>query len=321
MVQRKVDLSVIILNYNTRDLLRNCLKSVVGSRASVIGDQGSSGKKPITSHRSPVTEVIVVDNGSTDNSAEMVEKEFPQFRLIRNENVGFAAGNNSGIEKAKGRYILFLNPDTIVQKDTFKTMFDFMEKNLKVGAATCRVELPNGELDYACHRGFPSPWNALTYFSGLTKILPRFRPLTGYTLGHLSLKKIHEIDAACGAFLIVRREAGEEANWWDEDYFWYGEDLDLCYCLKKKGWKIMFVPKTKIIHYKGAASGIKKKSQGITTATKKTKEKATRASTAVMRTFFKKHYLKKYPRFIFWLVMRGIDLLERIRLLKLSLNI
>ncbi len=299
---KKIDLSVIILNYNTKDLLKQCLKSI---KISKLG--------------SYVIEILVIDNASNDNSVAMMNKEFPKIRLIVNkENIGFAAGNNKGIKKTTGRYLLFLNPDTIVQPETFKIMISFMDRYPETGAATCRLELPNGELDYACHRGFPTPWNALTYFSGLAKIFPKIKLFTGYTLGHFFLDKTHEIDSACGAFLIVRRKAGEEINWWDEDYFWYGEDLDFCYRIKQKGWQVMFVPETKIIHYKGAASGVKKGSQQVTTATKETKARAIKASIEVMRIFYKKHYQKKYPRFVFWLVMQGINLLEKIRLLKQS---
>lgn len=299
----KADLSIIILNYNTRELLRECLWAV---KATEKGDYE--------------IKTIVIDNGSTDASANMVVDNFGWVTLIRSEtNLGFAGGNNLGIPHAKGRYILFLNPDTKVFPDTFKIMIEFMDKNPQVGAATCRVELPDGRLDYSCHRGFPTPWNALAYFSGLAKLFPKVKFLTGYTLTHLPLDKAHEIDSGCGAFLIVRRGAGERISWWDEDYYWYGEDLDFCYRLKQKGWKVMFVPRTKILHHKGAASGIKKYSREVTTATRETKIKATKTSTEVMRIFFKKHYQKRYSSFIYWLVMRGIDLLEKFRLLKYSL--
>ncbi len=300
---RKIDLSIIILNYNTRELLRDCLNSIKKSKLNNYS-----------------YEIIVVDNASTDGSARMVEEEFEEVKLIINrKNLGFAAGNNRGFQKAKGKYVLLLNPDTIIQPETLKTMIAFMEENPKVGAATCRVELPDGRLDDACHRGFPTPWNAFAYFSGLAKIFPKFKPFTGYTLTHLPLDKTHEIDSGVGAFLMIRSKIGKELNWLDEDYFWYGEDLDFCYRLREKGWQVMFVPKTKIIHYKGVSSGMKRHTQKLTTATKKTRLRAAQASTEVMRIFFKKHYQEKYPGWLFWLVMRGIDLLERFRLLKYSL--
>jgi len=295
-MSEKVDLSIIIVSYNTKDFLKKCLESLNSD-----------------------DEIIVVDNNSSDGSVEMVKRiktsKTQNIKIIGNKkNLGFAKANNIGLRKSSGRYILFLNPDTIVQKDTLKTMIKFMDENPKVGAATCRVELTNGQLDQACHRGFPTVWNAFCYFSGLEKLFPKSKIFAGFSLSYLPLDKIHEIDSGVGAFLIVRREAGEPLGWFDEDYFWYGEDLDFCYRLKQKGWKIMFVPTTKIIHWKGAASGIKKYSQKISPAKKQTKIKATKASVKVMRIFFDKHYQKKYPRFVYWLVMLGISLLEKIRL-------
>ena len=295
-MEKKIDLSIIIVNYNTKNFLRRCLESLISNY-----------------------EIIVVDNNSSDGSPLMVTKEFPQVKLIKNKkNLGFAKANNLAIKKSSGRYILFLNPDTIVQKDTIKTMIKFMEENPKVGASTCRVELTNGQLDQACHRGFPTAWNAFCYFSGLGKIFPKSKFFAGYSLTYLPLNKVHEIDAGVGAFLIVRREAGEQVGWFDEDYFWYGEDLDFCYRLKQKGWKIMFVPTTKIIHWKGAASGILKHSQKISPASKETKIKATQSSVEVMRIFFQKHYQDKYPKIVYWLVMVGIKLLEKIRLSRIK---
>jgi len=302
-MSKKPDLSIIVLNYNTKELLRDCLKSI--KKAETDGFN---------------VETIVVDNASIDKSTEMVKQEFSWVELIvSKKNVGFAAGNNLGIPQAQGRHILFLNPDTKVFSDTLKVMVEFMDKNSRAGAATCRIELPSGEVDDACHRGFPTPWNAFAHFSGLARFFPKSKLFAGYSLGYLPKNKTHQIDSGCGAFLMVRRKAGKEVGWWDEDYFWYGEDLDFCYRLKEKGWKIFFVPQTKIIHYKGVASGIKKHTQKITTATKETRIRAVKASTEVMRIFFRKHYQKKYSKLLYWLVMRGIDFLEKVRLLKISL--
>ena len=300
-MNEKIDLSIIIVNFNTKDLLRDCLNSIRRSETNYS------------------LEIIIADNKSQDGSSLMVKKEFKEVVLLENkDNLGFSKANNQGIKKAHGRYILLLNPDTIVPKDTLQVMFDFMEKNQKVGAATCKIELADGSLDQACHRGFPTVWNSFTYFTGLEKLFPKIKLFSGYSLSHLFKNTTHEIDSACGAFLIIRREAGEEVDWLDEDYFWYGEDLDFCYRLKQKGWQIMFVPQVKIIHYKGAASGIKKHSQKISTADGKIKEKAIRASTEVMRIFFKKHYQNKYPKFIYKITMLGVKFLEKIRLLKLN---
>jgi GT2 family glycosyltransferase len=307
---KKPDLSIIILNYNSGDFLRKCLES--------IGKVKKNGFK---------YEVIVVDNASTDeslkkiqNSKFKIQNENLKLKIIKNEkNLGFAAGNNVGIKKARGRYVLFLNPDTIVMPNTFREMIRFMDDNPQAGAATCRVELPNGKLDEACHRGFPTPWNAFCHFSGLEKLFPKSKVFASYTLGWRPLDKIHEIDSGAGAFLILRKKVGDKLNWWDEDYFWYGEDLDFCYRIKKAGWKIYYVPRVKIIHYKGVSSGIRKESQKMAKADKETKIRAIKASTQAMRIFYKKHYLDKYPRFLTWLVLKGIDFLEKIRLKRLSI--
>ena len=303
---KKIDLSIIIVNYNTKDFLKKCLESLYSSIA------GSS----------LLVEIIIVDNGSTDGSLQFInslkEKDL-NLKIIDNKsNLGFAKANNLAIKKSSGRYVLFLNPDTIVQKETLKIMIEFMDKNPKVGASTCRVELTDGRLDQACHRGFPTVWNSFCYFSGLEKVFPKSKIFAGYSLTYLPLDKTHEIDAGCGAFLIVRQPVGETIGWFDEDYFWYGEDLDFCYRLKQKGWQVMFVPTTKIIHWKGAASGILKHSQKVSSASKETKIKAAKASVKVMRIFFQKHYQDKYPKIVYWLVMVGIKLLEKIRLSKIS---
>lgn len=300
-MKRKIDLSIIILNYNAGQFVVECLESVENA------DKGGL-----------TLEIIVVDNASTDDSLEKLKElnKIRTFQLIENkENFGFARGNNVGLPKANGRYILFLNPDTLVNKDTLIFMVNFMDQNDKVGAATCKLELPGGRLDDAAHRGFPTPWNAFSHFFGLENIFPNSRLFSGYGLGYLSRNTIHEIDALSGAFMIVRRRAGEEVGWWDEDYFWYGEDIDFSYRLKEKGWKIMYVPEVSIIHYKGVSSGVKKHTKEISTASRETRKRSARASIAAMKIFYKKHYFRKYPAPVLWLVWGGIWLLEKYRLL------
>ena len=292
-----LDLSIIIVNYNTREFLRGCINSILGSVSKKIN-----------------YEIIVVDNASSDESAEMIKKEFSQIKLIANkENGGFSKANNQGIKASqKSRYILFLNPDTIMQDQTIEKMIKFMDENKDAGAATCKLVMLNGKIDDASHRGFPTPWNAFCYFLGLSRIFPKSRIFAGYNLGWMSLEKTHEIDALAGAFMLVRRETGEEAKWWDEDYFFYGEDIDFCYMLKQKGWKIYYVPDVFVTHYKGISGGIKSVSKEITTASKETKIKATNARFNAMRIFYNKHYKQKYPWIINFLVNIGISVRERI---------
>lgn len=306
-MSKEIDLSIVMVSYNTQDFLKECLNSLKKSDFKLHG-------------RDFLWEIIIADNASSDGSVEFLKSlKWPNLKLMFNQdNLGFAKANNLALKKAQGRFVLFLNPDTVLSKETLKVMLDFMDKNPQVGAATCRLNLFDGRLDQPCHRGFPTAWNAFCYFSGLEKLFPRTKIFGGYSLGYLPLDKIHEIDAGHGAFLMVRRQAGEPLGWFDQDYFWYGEDLDFCYRLKQNGWKIMFVPTTKIIHWKGASSGIIKHSQKISTASRQTKTKAIKASVKVMRIFFDKHYKNKYPRPIYWLVVLGINLLEKIRLAKIK---
>ncbi|MEK7450404.1 MAG: glycosyltransferase family 2 protein [Patescibacteria group bacterium] len=284
-----IDLSIIIVNYNTKSFLKNLLDSIK-----------KSVSKRIT------YEVIVIDNASTDG----LPTETLSFKLIKNkENLGFSKANNQGIKASqKSRYLLFLNPDTVMQNNTVEEMIKFMDAHRDAGAATCKIVMPNGEIDDASHRGFPTPWNSFSYFSGLSKIFPKSKLFNGYNLGWMNFGKVHEIDACAGAFMIVRREAGEAIGWWDEDYFFYGEDLDFCYMLKQLDWKIYYVPQVWILHYKGVAGGIKKISQNISTADLETKKRATKARFSAMKIFYKKHYVKKYPKIITWLVMLAINL-------------
>lgn len=295
---KKPDLSIVILSYNTKDLLRQCLISLGKVRKEVN------------------FVVIVPDNGSTDGSPEMVEKEFPWVKkVIRNgENLGFAAGNNVALKTVDTEYVLLLNPDTIVYKNTLKVVLRYLQKHKKVGAATCRVELPSGEIDYSCHRGFPTPWNAFCYFSGLSKLFPSYKLFSGYTATYMDLNKIHEIDSLTGAFAMIRTNVGKKIGWFDEDYFWNGEDIDFCFRLKKIGWKIIFIPDVNITHFKGSASGLHK-----TAASKPTKsvvQKAVLSSTQVMRLFYQKHLSQNYPFFVNWIVYFGINLLRILRLSK-----
>lgn len=308
---KNVDLSIIIVNFNTKDFLRECLFSI----------DKSLQKSKLR------FEVIIVDNGSSDGSVGIIKKSIEEhshkflgltLRLIENQtNLGFSRANNQGIKVAKGKYILLLNADTLVPKETLPFMVDFMEKNKEVGVATCRVELLSGELDDACHRGFPTPWNALCHFLGLGRLFPQSNFFNGYHLGYQNLNKIHEIDACVGAFFMMRRKAGEEVNWLDEDYFWYGEDLDFCFRVKKRGWDIIFVPDVKIIHHKGMASGIKKNSSSISKAGRKTRILATNSRFDVMKIFYNKHYQTKYSRLLRWLVFGAIETKRKIALLRI----
>ena len=264
-------LSIIILSYNVKKLLLDCLASIP---------------------RHQDWEIIVADNGSTDGTTQTVKQAFST-----GGNLGFAAGNNVGIKKSSGEFILLLNPDTIVYPNTIETVLKYVESHPDVGAATCRVELPDGTLDYSCHRGFPTPGGALLHFLGL-------RRYSTYTAQSIS-STIHEIDALTGAFALIRRIAGEQVAWLDEDYFWNGEDIDFCYKLKEAGWKVIYIPDVKITHFKGSSA----------MATPETKKRWAANSTEVMALFYRKHLAQKYPFFINWIVYSGVWVLGKMRII------
>ena len=297
------NLSIIIVNYNTKDLLIQCLESL---------DQALS---LVTCHVSP--EIIVVDNGSTDGSVEEVEKRYKQslrpygledIKILRSrQNLGFAKGNNVGIKQARGRFILLLNSDTVVEKNTILEMLKFMEKNPKVGAATCKVVFPDGTLDPACHRGFPTPWASLTYFLGLEKLFPKSRLFGQYHLGFLPMDKPHEIDSPTGAFYLMKREVIDKVGLLDGDYFMYGEDLDWSYRIKQAGWKIMYYPDIKIVHFK--------KQSGRAREDARVRKETTSHFYETMKIFYQKHYLEKYPRIVTASIMLAIEIKKRLSLI------
>jgi len=299
-----MDLSIIIINYKTQDLTLKTLKSVFKATPP-------KGKM----------EIILIDNASGDNTPHLVRKKFPQVKVIASQkNLGFAGGNNLGMRKAKGKYVLLLNSDTLVQKNTFVKMTQFMEKNPQVGLATCRINLFHGGLDPASHRGFPAPWAALTYFSGLEKLLPQSKLFSQYHQGWKDLKTTHEIDSGTGAFFFLRKKALNQVGLLDENFFMYGEDLDLAYRLKQAGWKIVYTPITKITHLKGA-SGLKKKVRNkLTSEAKKIRVTITQDFFEAMKIFYNKHYKKQYFFPLRWLVFLGIDLIKHIRILKIKLS-
>lgn len=288
---KSIDVSIIIVSFNTCDLTVECVRSIVRTV------------------KKSSYEIIVVDNNSGDDSVVQLDRlktKNVKLKTIKNsENFGFSKANNIGIKESSGRYVLFLNSDTVVYDKTIDGMVEFMDENSECGTSTCFVRLPNGKLDDAAHRGFPTPWRSLSHFTGLSRLGGEL--FGGYNLKHLNLQKTHEVEALAGAFMFVRREAGAQAGWWDEDFFWYGEDLDFCFRLKEKGWKIYFVPEFEILHYKGASGGLKKHSEKLTTATTETKKRAHDARFAAMKIFYDKHYKSRYPGFVRNLILSGIS--------------
>lgn len=270
-----MDLSIIIVNYNTFALTKDTINSIL--RYSY----------PFT------VEIMVVDNNSTDDSLKNLKKYFKckDVRFIESkENNGFAAGNNQGIKEARGRYVLLLNSDTIVKENTLENIYDYMEKHHDVGAVGCKVVLENGELDKACKRSFPNPSNA---FSRLFHIKTKNND---YNLEELDDDGVYEIDCLTGAFMFIRRNALNDSGLLDETFFMYGEDIDLCYRIKKSGWKIVYYGRSEIVHYKGASS-------------KKQKSKLIYEFYRAMYIYYKKHLWNDNSIFLNVLVFVGISLL------------
>lgn len=296
----KPDLTIIILSYNVKELLLNCLKSLYQNKTGLDRWQ-----------------IIVVDNASADHSLEEAKSKYPDIEAVQTgKNLGFAGGNNFAVPFIKSDYVLFLNPDTEVVGDAVSRSLEFLKSDAKIGALTCKVDLPDGRLDYSSHRGFPTPWNSFCYFTGLAKLFPKSRIFAGYTATYLNISQTHEMDCGNGTFMLLPKKVGEQVHWWDTDYFWNGEDIEFFYRIKEKGYKVYFYPEARIIHYKGSSSGLW--STAKTKVDRYTKIKSAKYGIRAMRIFFMKHYFKKYPPGIRHLILFGITLLEWYRLFRIN---
>ena len=266
-----MELSIIIVNFNTKDITRACLDSIRMYAAGVE------------------YEIILVDNASTDGRVAAFKKMQGITFIPNTKNVGFAKANNQGLRIAKGNYILLLNSDTEIHEDSIQTMLRFMDGHLQAGASTCRLDLTTGVMDPACHRGFPTPWAAFTYLTKLETLFPTSRIFAQYHMGYKNMTIPHQVDCVSGAFFLARREAVAQVGLLDEAYFMYAEDIDWAYRFKQKGWEIWFNPEATVLH--------KKKMSGRNSLLR------SRAVTTEIYfhtynwLFYKKHYAKKYGPF------------------------
>lgn len=268
-------LSIIIVNFNTKDKLRMCLARVFSSATNFA------------------FEIFVVDNASVDGSAAMVKTEFPPVKLIANDkNSGYSFANNQAIRKSAGKYVLLLNPDVEVSVDTFDKMISFMDNNLSVGISGCKVLKPDGTLDLACRRSFPNLPGALFRFTGLSFLFPKSK-LASYNLTYLPEDEIAEVDSVVGAFLLIGRKTIDRIGLLDETYFMYGEDMDWCYRAKQAGFQVMYVPITTVIHHKGSSS-------------RKSPAKSLYEFHRAMQIFYDKFYRQKHNFLVNSLVSVGI---------------
>jgi len=295
---------MVILNWNTCDLLRECLRSVYASRS--CGD---------FTYR-----VCVVDNASRDGSAAMARAEFPQALVIENaENIGYPAGNNVGLRalgfgpppsplsrrassgegggaggEGPPRYALLLNADTVLPETALADMLAYMDAHPQCGAAGPKLILPNGELDLACRRSFPSPEVSFYRMIGLSHLFPRSRRFGRYNLTYLSPDEETEVDSVVGAFMMVRREALAQVGLLDESFWMYGEDLDWAFALKRAGWQVRYNPAVTVLHVKRAATRMSHRAQI--------------AFHESMLLFYRKHYAATTPWPVGLLIETGIRL-------------
>lgn len=265
-------LSICIVNWNTRDLLKACLHSI---------------------ERYPPAEpyeVLVVDNASTDGSAEMVRTQFEWVKLIANsENRGYAGGNNQALTQAQGEFILLLNPDTEIHPETFSKALAFMRHHPEVGAIGAKQVFPDGRIQPSL-RAFPTPLPLLCEVLGLAKLFPKCPVFGAYRYGWFDYDRPIEVDQPMGTFLLVRRAVVAQVGLMDESFPLFFNDVDWCYRIKQAGWKIMFVPSVVITHHGGAS-------------TSQVRLEAIRESHRALERFYEKHYRLRLPAPLYWTII------------------
>ncbi len=296
-------LSVIILSYNTKDITERCLRRVFDVLKKT--ENFSS-------------EIIVVDNDSQDGSKIMLEKfkkteekqptHNPKLKILYNDsNSGYPKGNNQAVDHASGEYVLFLNSDVLVEKVNFKRLCDYLDSRLDIGVLTVKVRLMNDRIDPASHRGFPTIWNSFCYLLKLEKLLGRLpvfgRFFGGYHKTYLDLRTIHEIDSPTGAFYLTRLSILKKTKGFDEEFFMYGEDLDLSFRIKELGYKVLYYPLYHVLHYKYAS--------GLLTDNVQLRHKIKKHFFEAMKIFYAKHYAPKHSSLVNRAVYLVIDLKKR----------
>lgn len=273
------ELSIIIVSWNTRDLLRDCLLSIYRETKAIS------------------FEIFVVDNASSDNTQVLVTKEFPQVKLIKNkENVGFARANNQAITESKAEYILLQNPDTVVLSGALDTMLDFMEKHPQVGVIGPKLLNADRTLQLSA-RSFPTLRTAFFESFYLYKLFPHNKIIGKYYMSHWDHNDTRQVDWISGACLMARRKAIEEVGLLDEQFFMFSEEVDWCFRIRKAGWKVYFLPQAQVIHFR--AKSVEPRSSRILIQLNKSS-----------LLFFKKHYNHKRVCLL-WLVLR-LGLLARL---------
>lgn len=287
-----MDLSIIIVNYRTYDLTRQSIESVLDT----VGDIDY--------------EVFVVDNHSDDGSLEKLTEDFRDCSLVKfienDDNDGFAVANNMALEKSTGDYILLLNSDVIVNSQTINESLNFIKSTPKAGIVGCKVVLPDGTLDKACRRSFPTFEVSFYRMSGLSKLFPNSKRFNRYNLSYLDDNGTYPVDCVVGAFMLIDSRLMKMCNGLDESYFMYGEDIDLCYRIKQMGYEVYYYGKYDITHYKGASG----KNKRLLYEFHKS-----------MEIFYDKHYKKDDPVIINVITYLSIWGLYYVKLLILNIKL
>lgn len=295
-------LTIAIVTFNTRALLQDCLHHL------------------LTLPETPtlVDQLIVVDNASGDGSAQMVQAQFPQVTLIAlPDNRGLTVASNLALRATQSEFLLYMGADAFPEPGALAGLVAYMAAHPAVGIATAQLRLRDGTLDMDAHRGFPTPWASLTHFTGLNKLFPHSPTFNQYFLGGERLDQPHAIDLCISHFMLTRRQLFAQIGEWDENFFLYGEDVDLCYRAKAAGYQIMYLPQFTVLHYKGASVGVRKQTSDLANASAETKLRVTKLSTEAMGRFYRKHLFARYPRPLSWAVLGAIQLLGRLRVWRL----
>jgi len=232
-----MDLSICIVNWNTEKLLRQCLSSIYKKTHGVS------------------FEIIVVDNASQDGSVEMLKKEFPQCKIIlSNHNLGFSKANNLAIKQARGKYILFLNPDTKLKTQAITSMIRFLEENPSYGAVGCKLLNKDDSIQFTCARKFPTPFNQFCFLALLDRVFPSSKFFSSPEIKYWDHLKSRDVDCLSGACIMTRKEIIDRLGGFNENYFMYAEDIELCYRIQKNAWRIYYLGQEEIFHFSGSSS-------------------------------------------------------------------
>lgn len=283
-----MDLSIIIVNYGTYELTKNTINSLLDTVYDIE------------------YEIIVVDNDSPDDSLSLLKDTFKDnsiITLIKNDNNdGFAVANNIGLKKASGNYVLLLNSDVIVHENTINNCLNYIKSDEDIGCLGCKVVLPDGSLDKACRRSFPTFEVSFYRMSGLSKVFPNSPRFNRYNMSYLDDDGYYEVDCVVGAFMLMPRDVVSLCDGLDESYFMYGEDIELCYNIKQMGYKVFYYGKESITHYKGASGKNKKLLYEFHNS---------------MNIFYDKHYRDNDNILVNWITHISIWALYYLKLIKM----